>query len=285
MSHEPIAEDLFVSRDLTPPGSFTPGVEGPACDGQGNLYAVNFSVDHTIGKVGPDGRAEVFVTLPGTSVGNGIRFNRRAEMLIADYVNHRVLRVGPEARDVSVYAHEPRMNQPNDLAIAANDVLFASDPDWKESTGQLWRIDPDGRVSLLEKDMGTTNGIEISPDEKTLYVNESVQRNVWAYELAPDGSLRNKRLLFRFPDFGMDGMRCDREGDLFITRYDKGTVVRLSPEGEVLHEIPLTGRRPSNIAFGGVDGRTCYVTMADRGNIEVFRTDVPGRSWMLWQRD
>ena len=119
--------------------------------------------------------------------------------------------------------------------------------------------------------MGTTNGIEVSPDEKALYVNESAQRNIWAYDLSPEGEVSNKRLLIQFPDFGMDGIRCDIEGNLYVTRHGKGTIAKLSPAGEVLLEVPLTGKLCSNIAFGGPDGRTCYVTMADRGNVEVFR--------------
>lgn len=186
-------------------------------------------------------------------------------------------------RETSIYAHEPTMNQPNDLAIGANDILYASDPNWGASTGQIWRVDTDGTVTLLEADMGTTNGIEVSPDEKVLYVNESVQRNVWAYDLSPEGDISNKRLLIQFPDFNMDGMRCDVEGNLYITRHGKGTVAKLSPAGEVLLEVELTGKLCSNLAFGGPDGRTCYVTMADRGNVEVFRADTPGRSWQLYQ--
>ena len=204
-------------------------------------------------------------------------------MFIADYTNHNVLRVDMDTRQISAYAHEPTMNQPNDLAIGANDIIYASDPNWGASTGQIWRVDTDGTVTLLEADMGTTNGIEVSPDEKVLYVNESVQRNVWAYDLSPGGDISNKRLLIQFPDFNMDGMRCDIEGNLYITRHGKGTVAKLSPAGEVLLEVPLTGKLCSNIAFGGPDGLTCYVTMADRGNVEVFRTDIPGRSWQLFQ--
>jgi len=130
--------------------------------------------------------------------------------------------------------------------------------------------------------MGTTNGIEVSPDEKTLYVNESVQRSVWAYDLLPDGTVANKRLLIQFPDFNMDGMRCDIDGNIYITRHGKGTVAKLSPEGEVLLEIALHGRDPSNIAFGGEDGCTCYVMLQERGNVETFRTERPGRSWHLF---
>ncbi|MCY3723601.1 MAG: SMP-30/gluconolactonase/LRE family protein [Candidatus Poribacteria bacterium] len=276
-------EELFVSQEFTPVNGFTSGIEGPGCDAEGNLYAVNYERQHTIGKVTPDGTASVFVELPTGSIGNGIRFNSEGFMFIADYTNHNVLKVDMDTRDITVHAHEPTMNQPNDLAIGANDILYASDPNWGASTGQIWRVDTDGTVTLLESDMGTTNGIEVSPDEKVLYVNESAQRNVWAYDLSPEGEVSNKRLLIQFPDFNMDGMRCDIEGNLYITRHGKGTVAKLSPAGEVLLEVELTGKLCSNIAFGGPDGRTCYVTMADRGNVEVFRADLPGRSWQLFQ--
>ena len=276
-------EELFVSQEFTPVNGFTSGIEGPACDAAGNLYAVNYERQHTIGKVTPDGTASVFVELPPGSIGNGIRFNSESFMFIADYTNHNVLKVDMDTRNITIHAHEPTMNQPNDLAIGANDILYASDPNWGESTGQIWRVDTDGKVTLLEAGMGTTNGIEVSPDEKVLYVNESAQRNVWAYDLSPEGEVSNKRLLIQFPDFNMDGMRCDVEGNLYVTRHGKGTVANLSPAGEVLLEVSLTGKLCTNIAFGGPDGCTCYVTMADRGNIEVFRVDLPGRSWQLFQ--
>ena len=276
-------EQLFVSSEFTPESGFTSGVEGPACDADGNLYAVNYERQHTIGKVTPEGEANVFVELPTGSIGNGIRFNSEGYMFIADYTNHNVLKVDMGTKEITVHAHEPTMNQPNDLAIGANDIIYASDPNWGESKGQIWRVDTDGTVTLLESDMGTTNGIEVSPDEKTLYVNESVQRNVWRYDLSPDGEISNKSLLIQFPDFGMDGMRCDIDGNLYITRHGKGTIAKLSPSGDVLLEVELTGKSCTNIAFGGTDGRTCYVTIADRGNVEVFRVDKPGRSWQMFQ--
>jgi len=276
-------EELFVSREFTPVDGFTSGIEGPACDSDGNLYAVNYERQGTIGKVAPDGVASVFVDLPVDSIGNGIRFNSEGFMFIADYTGHNVLKLDMATREITVHVHESTMNQPNDLAIGANDLLYASDPNWSVATGQLWRIDTDGKAILLETDMGTTNGIEVSPDEKVLYVNESVQRNVWAYDLSAGGEISNKRLLIQFPDFNMDGMRCDIEGNLYVTRHGKGTVAKLSPAGEVLLEVELTGKLCSNIAFGGPDGCTCYVTMAARGNVETFRTDLPGRSWHLLQ--
>ena len=278
----PMGEPLFISHKFTDPGGFTSGIEGPACDAEGVLYAVNYARQHTIGAVTPSGDCSVFIELPNGSIGNGIRFNSSGDMLIADYTNHNILKVDMATRSVSVVAHEPRMNQPNDIAIRSDDTLFASDPLWTESTGQIWRINPDGATAVLETWMGTTNGIEVSPDESTLYVNESDQRNIWAYDLSQDGEISRKRLLIQFPDHKMDGMRCDDGGTLYVTRFGKGTVARISPRGEVLGEIQLSGKNCTNLAFGGTDGRTCYVTLADRGNIEYFRTDRPGRSWRLF---
>lgn len=278
-----MTDELYKSEVFTAPGGFTSGIEGPSCDRAGNLYAVNYDRQGTIGRVTPDGECDLFVELPAGSVGNGIRFHSDGAMLIADYTNHNVLRVDMATRAISVYAHEPAMNQPNDIAIGADDLVYASDPNWAESTGQIWRVGPEGRVDLLETGMGTTNGIEVSPDEKTLYVNESVQRNVWTYDLARDGEISNKRLLIQFADFGMDGMRCDIDNNLYITRHGKGTIAKLSPTGEILREIKLADKNPSNIAFGGPDGCTCYVTLQIAGNIERFRVERPGRSWQLYQ--
>jgi sugar lactone lactonase YvrE len=277
----PTKEALFQSTALTQPKSFTSGAEGPAVDKAGVLYAVNMEREGTIGQVLPSGESRIFLELPEGSVGNGIRFNSKGDMFIADYPKHNILRVNMSDKQVSVLAHEPRMSQPNDVAIDSKDRLYASDPNWKASTGAIWRINPDGTVTLLEGAMGTTNGIEVSPDDKMLYVNESVQRKVWVYDLSADGAISNKRLLIEFPDFGMDGMRCDTDGNLYITRHGKGTVVKVSPAGQILKEVTLLGKKPSNIAFGGNDGRTAYVTLQDNGNIESFRVDVAGREWKM----
>lgn len=277
-------QNLFEVSHFTEPGSFTSGAEGPAVDTKGNLYAVNFDYQSTIGKVTPNGEGSVFLELSDGSIANGIRFNSRGEMFLADYVNHNVLMVDMVSKEISVSAHEPRMNQPNDLAIGANDILYASDPNWGESTGQLWRIDTDGTTTLLEENMGTTNGVEVSTDEAKLYVGESVQQRVWQYDLSEDGEISNKRLLIEFSDFGLDGIRCDRNGNLYITRHGKGTVLIVSPEGEIIREIEMAdGKSVTNLAFGGPDGKTVYCTVADVGNIQTFRTDTAGRSWKLFQ--
>jgi sugar lactone lactonase YvrE len=273
-------EVLFVARPLTAENSFTTGIEGPACDSRGNIYAVNFDRQQTIGKVTPDGKGEVFVELPGNSTGNGIVIGRDGIMFVADYVGHNILRIDPKSHAVSVWVHDDRMNQPNDLALAPSGDLYASDPSWKESTGQVWRASPAGKLSLVATNLGTSNGIEVSPDGRILYVNESVQRNVWTFSIESDGSLTHKRLLKKFDTHGFDGMRCDVDGNLYITRHGKGTVVKLSPAGEVLREVDVLGSKPSNLCFGGPDGRTVYVTEVDHRRLVQFRVDRPGLAFV-----
>ena len=273
------SSELYKATEFTSANGFTSGVEGPAVDKSGTVYAVNFNHQGTIGQVTSEGLASLFVELPTGSTGNGIRFDSHGNMLIADYTGHNVLKVNMSSKEISVFAHESSMSQPNDIAIDSKDRVYASDPDWKRGKGRIWKIESNGKVTLQDSLQTPANGIEVSPDGKTLYVNAVPK--VWAYDLLPDGDVAAKHLLIEFPEFGMDGMRCDVDGNLYITRFGKGTVVKVSPQGKVLQEIALTGKRPTNLAFGGKDGKTVYVTLQDKGNLESFLVDSPGREWNM----
>jgi len=271
-----VAQKPYIAKDLTGEHLFTTNCEGPAVDSQGNLYVVNYKQDGTIAIIRPGQAPELFVMLPEGSVGNGIRFNKAGEMFVADFKKHNVLIVDMKTRSVSVFAHDERMNQPNDLAISNSGIIFCSDPNWQDNTGQLWKVMPDGKPVLLESGMGTTNGIEVSPDDKHLYVNESIQKRLWVYDLDKEGNISNKRLLFQFPDFGLDGMRCDAKGNLFVTRYDKGVIAIISPAGKLLREVEIKGKKTSNVTFGGKKNKTVFVTLQDRGCVESFRSKIRG---------
>lgn len=257
------------STDFVPDGVFHAAIEGPATDKDGNLYAVNYGVEGTIGKVSPKGEVSLALTLPKGSIGNGIRFDQQGQMFIADYTGHNIWRY--DGKKLELHVHQPLMFQPNDLTIAANGVIFASDPDWKNNKGQLWRIDTDGSSRLVEKDMGTTNGVEISPDQRRLYVNESAQRRIWVYDLDEQLNASNKRLLIQFPDFGLDGMRTDAKGNLYIARYGKAVVAKVSPEGKLLQEYKLKGEFPTNVTFSQKDPTLLYVTLQKRGAVELIK--------------
>jgi len=268
---------LFIVQDFTKENIFTNNIEGPAFDKNGNLYVVNFQRDGTVGLVKPNGDAELFITLPEGSTANSVQFDSKGEMYLADFTGHNVLKVNMKSKEISVYAHHDAFNQPNDICINKKDQIFASDPNWKDSKGKLWRIDKGGKVVLLTDQMGTTNGIALSPDEKILYVNESVQRKIWKFSVDEKGNIANKTLFAEFPDFGFDGMKCDADGNLYVTRYGKGAIAVLSPEGKLIREVLLKGKNCSNLVFGGLNGKLVFVTLQDRKGMERFRNDVAGK--------
>jgi hypothetical protein len=104
------SSELFKSSVLTPVNSFTDGVEGPAVDKSGIVYAVNLARQGTIGQIAPAGKTSIFIELPDGSIGNGIRFDSQGNMLIADYTNHNILKVDMKTKMLTIFAHEPRMN-------------------------------------------------------------------------------------------------------------------------------------------------------------------------------
>ncbi len=270
---------LYLAEDFTAENIFTNNIEGPAFDASGRLFVVNFKKDGTIGYVRPDGHAEVFIELPKGSTANSIQFDSKGNMFLADFTGHNILKVDMRKKKVKTFAHDKRFNQPNDICINSRNQIFASDPNWKNSTGQIWRIDRNGNTTLLDTAMGTTNGIELSPDEKTLYVNESVQKKIWAYDVDRSGNVSNKRLFAEVPDHGFDGMKCDKEGNLYVTRYGKGTILVLSPNGETIREVQLKGKNCSNLVFGGLNGKLVYVTLQDRKGMEMFRNNIAGKGY------
>jgi len=216
-------------------------------------------------------------------------------MYVADFAQHNIFmfELGSGAPRRSVYFDSRRSpsgpaKQPNDLAIAADGTLYASDPDFGAGTGRIWRItraaDGMGSGEVMTSDrpsMGVANGLDLSPDGTLLYVSESNTRELWSYRL--DGArLREPRMLKRFDNprgirnSELDGLRTDVAGNVYVTQPAAGTVARVSADGSV-RNIRLLGKNPTNLTFGGPDGRTVFVTQADGGFIEAFRVDRPGR--------
>ncbi len=281
----------FRSQPVTPAGEYTFGIEGPAVDDKGNLYVVNFGKQGTIGILAAgSSQSQLFATLPEGSIGNAIRFDREGRMFVADYRKHNIFLIGSGGTTIETYFHSDDFNQPNDMTIAADGTIYASDPHWKRHDGQIWRIakTADGSVQgekmLADRPMSTTNGIDLSPDGKTLYVGESDTREIWSYRV--DGSkLLAPKLVKKFDDFSIDGIRTDISGRLFVARILKGTIAVLSPAGVLEREIRLSAKEPTNLAFGGTDGKTIFVTQRQGGLIESFRTDRAGREHCLAPAD
>ena len=270
----PVEEDWINNisvEDLTEENLFIE-IEGPAVDSKGDLYVVNFERRGTIGKVNTEtGSVELFVDLPSGSIGNAIRFGENDNMYVADYNEHNVFNITPK-KTITTFLHEPRMNQPNDIALSGNGLVYASDPNWGEKTGNLWMI-KDEQAILIEDSMGTTNGIELSSDGAKLFVNESLQRNIWVYDIDPDGKPVNKKLFFKFNDFGMDGMKFNaRRNELFVARYGAGEIVSIGSNGKITNHYKLQGSKPTNLVFSS-DFKNCFVTMQERKGVEVLKID------------
>ncbi len=281
------APKLFESKQLTPSGEYTFGIEGPAVDSDGNLFVVNLGKPGTIGKLAPGATvSQSFTALPEGSIGNAIRFDRSGTMFIADYKKHNIFAIEKGSTEPRVVFHSDQMSQPNDITLGHDGAIYASDPNWKGRSGQIWRIARDadgamqGMVMTAPRAMGTTNGIDLSPDGRTLYVGESNSGEIWSYTLAGN-ALLNPQLIKTFEPNTIDGLRTDLSGRLFVARILKGAIAVLTPDGHPLREIHLTAKEPTNLAFGGEDGKTVFVSQRQGGFIESFRTDVEGREHCL----
>ncbi|MCR9245424.1 MAG: SMP-30/gluconolactonase/LRE family protein [bacterium] len=181
----------------------------------------------------------------------------------------------PEFEAIATRWNGKRFNSPNDAAFHSNGDLYFTDPPYgltrkmqdpeKEIDFQgIYRVTPDGEVTLLSRAMSRPNGIAFSPDEKTLYVaNSDPERALWmAFPVLDDGKLGAGRVLFDATSMvpglpGLpDGLAIDELGNLFAT--GPGGVLVLTPAGKHLGTL-LTGRPTSNCKFGD-DGRTLYIT-------------------------
>lgn len=284
------APKLFESTQLTPPGEYTFGIEGPAVDRNGNLYVVNFGKPGTIGRLAPEAAAsEKFTELPEGSIGNAIRIDAGGTMYVADYKKHNVFAIAPGTTAPNVVFHADDMSQPNDITLARDGAIYASDPNWKARSGRIWRIAKStdgtmqGAAMTAPRAMGTANGIDLSPDGRTLYVGESNSGEVWSYTIEGDALTRPKQIA-KFEPNTIDGLRTDASGRLFVARILKGSIAVLASDGRVIREIALKAKEPTNLAFGGSDGKTVYVTQRQGGFVESFRTDVEGREHCLQRR-
>ncbi|WP_316158377.1 MULTISPECIES: SMP-30/gluconolactonase/LRE family protein [unclassified Bradyrhizobium] len=284
------APKLFESTQLTPSGEYTFGIEGPAVDRDGNLFVVNISKPGTIGRLAPEATAsEKFTELPDGSIGNAIRIDAAGVMFVADYKKHNIFAIAPGTTEPRLVFHADDMSQPNDVTLSRDGTIYASDPNWKARSGRVWRIAKgadgvmQGAAMIAPRAMGTANGIDLSPDGRTLYVGESNSGEIWSYAIDGDALTRPK-LIKTFEPNTIDGLRTDASGRLLVARILKGSIAMLAPDGRMIREIALKAKEPTNLAFGGSDGKTVYVTQRQGGFIESFRTDVEGREHCLQMR-
>jgi YVTN family beta-propeller protein len=114
-------------------------------------------------------------------------------------------------------------------------------------------------VMTSSRAMGRTNGLDLSPDGRTLYVGESSSFELWAYGIEGDKLVAPRRLV-KF-DADLDGLRTDVDGKIYVARVESGTVDVVDPQSRtVIRRVALTAKNPTNLTFGGPDGKTVFVT-------------------------
>ncbi|HTG50582.1 MAG TPA: SMP-30/gluconolactonase/LRE family protein [Gemmatimonadales bacterium] len=234
-----------------------------------------------------------------TGMSNGLTLDRQGRMLAAEHDGRRVTRVSDDGTR-SVLAERfqgKRLNSPNDIVVKSDGSIYFTDPPYavkplppgtvrpdrwwtqpiegKEQPCQgVYRITPDGTLHLLVDDFALPNGLAFSPDESVLYVDDSPRRHVRAFDVRPDGTLANSRVLcdMDHPQPGSpDGMKIDVEGHLYVTGATGVWV--FEPDGTHLGVI-VTPERPANCAWGDEDRQTLYITA--RTSLYRIRTKVPG---------
>ncbi len=236
-------------------------------------------------KWAPGAKSEPFLTPvysgppseePGLIGPNGLTIDGKGNLVILEYGNRRIARMPLAGGDRETLADKfegKRFNHPNDLVYHSSGGLYFTDPplgragedkppEQELDFAGVYRLDPDGELTLLTKELSSPNGIALSPDENTLYVaNMRGPRGWMAWDVQPDGSIANSRVFFDTTDMegtGVpDGMKIDSEGNLYCT--GPGGVFIFTPEGKHLGTIQ-PDERPANVAWGEADGKTLYMT-------------------------
>ena len=118
----------------------------------------------------------------------------------------------------------------------------------------------------------------MSPDDKKLYVAESNTKKVQAYRIEGT-TLVFEATIKTLPEGDPDGLRTDVDGRIYVAQNGAQKITRFRRDGSEALSIKTNGAKPSNLTFGGPDGKTVFVTQVDGGFIESFRVDVPGREF------
>ncbi len=251
--------------------------EGPAWSKDGYLIFSDTPTDRLLKWV-PGQQIAVFREDAHGPAGNA--FDTEGRLYTCEARTRRVTRTDKKGA-VEVLADKwegKRLNAPNDLVVSRSGHVYFTDPAFGNQADAreldfygVYHIPPKGPMKLVAKPAGRPNGIALSPNARVLYVANSDERNVRAYDIDRNGDTSNERVLISGIAGIPGGVRVDEKGNLYVTAGEGVEVY--APDGKPLHVIQMHDR-PSNCGFGEVDGKTLFVTAG--ANIFRLRLDVKG---------
>jgi gluconolactonase len=242
--------------------------EGPVWDPAGFLYVSDEEINKIFRVSLNDGRKEELIAL-GDPDGN--TYDRQGRLIDCASVLRAIIAISKDGKYKILADHfeGKKFNSPNDVIVGPDGALYFTDPTLDLPKGEkqeipfqgVYRLDKNGKVTLLTKDLSQPNGLAFSPDGKKFYVDDSEERNIRVYDFAANGSLTNGHIFGEEPrgkDEGVpDGIKVDRKGNLFVTG-PKGIWV-WSQDGTHLGTIAMP-EQPANLTWGGADLSTLYIT-------------------------
>jgi gluconolactonase len=247
------------------------GGEGPVWSREGYLLFSDYDKDR-IYKYVPGKSPEVY--REGSNGANGNTMDRKGRLYTCEYRSRRVTRTGRDGK-IEVIADRfegKRFNAPNDIVVRRDGHIYFSDPLYTPLDHRdldffgLYHLTPKGRLEAISRTQTRPNGVTLSPDGKILYVADTDQKKILAYDLDRRGRASHPRIAI---DSGADGIRTDQKGNLYLA--SRGVAV-YSPQGKLLGKIQPK-QNPRNIAFGDSDLRTLYMIGPTLYRV---RLDIPG---------
>jgi gluconolactonase len=218
--------------------------------------------------------------LENTNGSNGLAWDAKGRLLSVQ-TTPGATRIGviyPKGSETTItdaFEGKP-YGRPNDLVVARSGHIYFTEPGPNATVGQpaqapalppaVYHVGPAGAVTKIADGIARPNGVMLSPDEKTLYVNDTSGEYMIAFDVADNGRVTNRRNFAKYPtvtrgadgtaNSGADGLAIDADGRVYCAAL--GGVQVFSPKGEHLGTIPV-GLQPQNIAFAGADKKTLYI--------------------------
>jgi gluconolactonase len=256
-------------------------LEGPSFDRSGNLYVVDLAHGR-IFRISPAAEWDLFAEYDGQP--NGLKIHRDGSIFVADAM-HGILRFDPRTgryETVAAMFDGAKFIGPNDLVFADNGDLWFTDPGHSgqhDPCGRVFRLATDGRLDLMIDGLAYPNGLVLTPKQDALLVGVTSSLQVIRMSLtAPRPGRWRTFVQLSGGHAGPDGLAVDEEGNFVVVHAGFGTVWQFSPLGEPLARIrSCAGIRTTNIAYGGADMRTLYITECEDGVVLTARLSTPGR--------